>query len=158
MIADESAFVPSGLMIADDPHSSRGTDDCRRVCIRPVGTDDCRRVRIRPAGTAPSKPRGETRRVSRALSLPWVQGPHLPASPNGTAPIPGVSLIQFQTVPAAEITLPGKSLTTVGCCARHLCICANDGGIVTLVRAATSWLLALGSWYPGLRQCSLHSP
>ena len=45
---------------------------------------------------------GETRRVSRALSLPWVQGPYVPASPNGTGLIRRVSLIESQTVPATE--------------------------------------------------------
>ena len=98
---------------------------------------------VRPEGTALSKPRAETRRVYEPWRSPGLRGQpilflSLQSSPKGTALIPGVLFVQFQSV------TPIKFRGT------HHIQCAP-------LSSATLWLRVFVVAYPGRRQRSLRS-
>src|SRR3990172_10467799 len=67
---------------------------------------------FRPEGTTRSKPRARQGESHEPCRCPGF-GDIYPPSPNGTALIPGVSFVQFQSMTAAEFTeliLKGHSL------------------------------------------------
>ena len=78
-----------GLLSANDD-SSRFSFEGRPEMQFPCDHHSSRR-------DSSNKAQGETRRVSRALLLPWVLGPYLSVSPNGTALIAQVTFFRAAT-------------------------------------------------------------